>query len=90
MWKHDLFNRIGETEKRVIPAGKSDLVTFSFPIPDWVKGPLTVTATLNYRKLNDRYARWALGDAYAPLPVVDMARDTLVIPVYIRDPVAEL
>jgi hypothetical protein len=87
VWQHDLFNRIGEAEKRVIPAGKSDLLQYRFRIPDWVKSPLTVTATLNYRKLNDRYARWALGEAYQPVPVVDMARDTLVIPLFVRDPV---
>ncbi|MCZ6830501.1 MAG: multiheme c-type cytochrome [Gammaproteobacteria bacterium] len=90
VWKHDLFNRVGEAEKRVIPAGKSDLLQYRFVIPDWVKTPLVVTATLKYRKLNDRYARWALGEDYAPVPIVDMARDTLTIPVYIRDPVPAL
>jgi hypothetical protein len=90
VWKHDLFNRVGEAEKRFIPAGQSDLLRYRFTIPDWVKSPLLVTATLKYRKLNDRYARWALGKAYAPIPVVDMARNTLTIPVYMRDPVLPL
>ena len=85
VWRHDLFNRVGEAEKRVIPAGKSDLLHYRFKVPDWAKSPLTVTATLNYRKLNDRYARWALGNAYQPIPVVDMARDSLIIPLYTRD-----
>ena len=35
VWKHDLFNRVGEAEKRFIPAGKSDLLQFQFVIPDW-------------------------------------------------------
>jgi hypothetical protein len=88
VWQHDLFNRVGEAERRVIPAGKSDLVEYSFVIPDWAKSPLTVVATLNYRKLNDRYARWALGEDYQPVPVVDMARDSLVIPLIVRRPVS--
>jgi hypothetical protein len=39
--------------------------------------------------LNDRYARWALalGEDYAPVPIVDMARDTIQVPVYLRDDV---
>ena len=88
MWKHDLFNRVGEAEKRVIPAGKSDLLRYRFAIPDWVKSPLAVTATLKYRKLNDRYARWALGENYAPVAITNLARDTLMIPVYFRDTVS--
>jgi hypothetical protein len=90
VWQHDLFNRVGAAEKRFIPAGQSDSLQYRFTIPDWVKSPLLVTATLKYRKLNDRYARWALGEAYAPVPVVDMARNTLTLPVYIRDPVPSM
>jgi len=81
VWKHDLFNMVGRTYKNIIEAGDTDLVTYDFIIPSWAKGPLTVTATLRYRKLNTRYAKWALKDLYTPLPIVDMARDTLVIEV---------
>ncbi|KZX53506.1 hypothetical protein A3709_10295 [Halioglobus sp. HI00S01] len=83
VWKHDLFNRVGEAEKRFIPAGRSDILSYTFSIPDWVVPPLTMTATLKYRKLNDRYARWALGDLYEPLPIVDMARDSFTLPVIV-------
>lgn len=84
VWRHDLFNRVGEAYKRVVPAGKSDIVSFTFKIPAWAKGPLIIASTLKYRKLNDRYARWALKDKYEALPIIDMARDTLVIPIRIR------
>jgi len=84
VWRHDLFNRVGESEKNVIPAGKSDIVNYEFGIPDWTKGPLVATATLRYRKLNDRYARWALDKQYVSLPIIDMARDTLAIPLRIK------
>lgn len=84
VWKHDLFNRVGEAYKRVIPAGKSDIVKFTFRVPAWAKSPLVITTSLKYRKLNDRYARWALGDKYEPLPIIDMARDTLTVPLRIK------
>ncbi|MFT4927551.1 MAG: hypothetical protein ACI8WB_003662 [Phenylobacterium sp.] len=83
VWKHDLFNMTGESFRRVIEAGKSDIVHYTFNIPSWVKSPLTVSATLKYRKLNQDYAKWALKDQYIEIPVVDMARDSLNIPIKI-------
>ena len=84
VWRHDLFNMVGESFKRVIKSGESDIVDFQFSIPAWVKSPLTVTATLKYRKLNERYARWALKDKYIKIPIIDMAWDSLSIPVKVR------
>jgi len=84
VWQHDLFNMVGEAFKRVIKAGESDIVDYAFVVPSWVKSPLTVTATLKYRKLNERYARWALKDQYVEIPVVDLAWDSLSIPIKIR------
>ncbi|MBB3063168.1 multiheme c-type cytochrome [Microbulbifer rhizosphaerae] len=79
VWTHELFNMVGETYKNVIAPGGSDIAEYQFEVPSWVKGPLVVDATVKYRKLNQRYAKWALQDKYQELPVVDMARDTLVL-----------
>lgn len=84
VWKHDLFRMVGDAYKNVIPAGKTDIKTFTFTAPDWAKNPLTVTAILKYRKFNQRYARWALDHPNPVLPVVDMARDSLTIPIKIQ------
>jgi hypothetical protein len=89
VWKHDLFNRIGESFRRVIKAGESDLVSYEFILPSWVKSPITLTATLKYRKLNERYARWALKDKYIEIPIVNVAWDSLSIPVKIRQEVED-
>lgn len=84
VWKHDLFNRIGESFKKVIPSGDSDIVYYTFAVPSWAKSPLTINSTLKYRKFNARYAKWALQDLYRELPVTDVARSTLSIPVKIK------
>ena len=81
VWQHDLFNMIGETFRNVVKAGESDVVNYQFEIPYWAKGPLTINATLKYRKLNTRYAKWALKEKYRKLPIVDMARDSEIIEV---------
>lgn len=84
VWRHDLFNMVGESFRRTVSAGKADLAKYQFDIPGWVKSPLTVTATLRYRKLNERYARFALKDQYFPVPIVDIAWDSMQIPVRTR------
>ncbi len=84
VWRHDLFNRVGEASKNVIKAGGTDLVPYKFQVPAWAQTPLTISATLKYRKLNEQYARWALKDAYQLIPIVDMARDSLSVPLKLQ------
>ncbi len=84
VWRHDLFNMVGDSFKRIIPPGGSDVSTFSFKVPDDAKGPLTVTAALKYRKLNNRYAKWALKDDQVELPIVEMAATSLLLPIKIK------
>jgi hypothetical protein len=84
VWRHDLFNMVGESFRRVIKAGQTDVVAYAFEVPSWAKSPLSITAALFYRKLNERYARWALGDAYVPIPAVNMAWDSLQVPLEVR------
>ena len=89
VWRHDLFNMTGEAFRNVVKAGESDVVNYSFEIPYWAKGPLVIDATLKYRKLNTRYAKWALKDKYRPLPIVDMARDSEIIELRHEPPVSD-
>jgi putative effector of murein hydrolase LrgA (UPF0299 family) len=84
VWKHDLFNMVGDSFKRVIPAGKSDIVPYQAKIPGWAKSPLTISAVVRYRKLNPQYARWALDDRNVDLPIVDMAGESLTVPIHIK------
>lgn len=87
IWQHDLFNRVGETYKNVIAAGESDIVSYNFSVPAWAQSPITMTAVLKYRKFNQRYAKWALKEKYRELPIVDIARHSLLVPVREQAPV---
>ncbi len=84
VWRHDLFNMVGDSFKRIISPASSDITAFTFTIPDWAKSPVTVTADLNYRKLNNKYAKWALKDKNARLPITIMASDSLAMPLRIQ------
>ena len=88
VWRHDLFNMVGDSFKRVIAPGGTDVTSYSFNVPDDVKGPLIVSASLNYRKLNNRYAKWALKDNKVELPIVEMASGSLLLPIKIKPEVA--
>ncbi len=84
VWRHDLFRMTGDAYKNVIPSGKTDIKSYTFTVPAWAKNPLTVNAKVKYRKFNQRYARWALKHPKPVLPIVDMARDTLTIPLKVK------
>lgn len=84
VWRHDLFNMVGHSFKRVIKSGESDIVKYQFEIPSWAKSPLTVSSKLKYRKLNSRYAKWALKEKYFEIPAIDVAWDSLEIPIKVR------
>jgi len=81
VWKHNLFEMVGDTYKNIIPPNKSDIAKFNFTVPFWAQSPLTVTASLKYRKLNQRYAQWALDTAKPNIPIIEMSRDSLIIPI---------
>lgn len=79
--KHNLWDMIGHVYVKIIPPGETDIATYDIDVPYWVKGNLTVMARLRYRKFNQWYTNWALERTDVRLPIVDMARDSITIPV---------
>jgi tetratricopeptide (TPR) repeat protein len=56
-----------------IQSGRSALVRYEFRIPASARGPLTVTARLNYRHLRQSYLNNVLGQDHPLYPVVELA-----------------
>ncbi len=79
VWRHDLFNAVGESYGRLIAPGMAEVEAYAFEVPENIQGPLNVRAKLRYRKFNHDYSSWALNDEQLTLPVVDMAEGRLVI-----------
>lgn len=86
VWKHDLFNMVGEHYQNVVKAGETDSIPLSFEIPAWTTSPLTISAQLKYRKLNQRYTSWVMKDPDFRVPVVVMAKAARTIPIRERAP----
>jgi len=59
-----------------IQAGRSALVRYQFRIPAGAKGPLTVTARVNYRHLRQSYLNNIFGADHPAYPVVEIASRT--------------
>jgi len=64
-----------------IQSGRSALVRYEFQIPAGAKGPLKVTARVNYRHLRQSYLNNIFGNDHPAYPVVELASRsrTLVI-----------
>jgi tetratricopeptide (TPR) repeat protein len=59
-----------------IAAGRSVLVRYQFRIPPNVKGPITVTAKVNYRHFRQSYLNNVFGKEHPEYPVVEIASRT--------------
>lgn len=56
-----------------VQAGRSVLVRYEFRVPPDAKGPLTVTARVNYRHFRQSYLNNVLGTDHPAYPVVELA-----------------
>ena len=59
-----------------VQAGRSALIRYRFHIPEDVKGPLTMTARVNYRHLRQSYLNNVLGKDHPAYPVIELASRT--------------
>ncbi|HEX6885274.1 MAG TPA: tetratricopeptide repeat protein [Planctomycetota bacterium] len=66
-----------------IPPGAADVVHYAFELPEDVREPVTIEATLHYRKFDTEYVRIFQAEAFDgnDLPILRLAHDTLTLPV---------
>ena len=89
VWRHDLFNMVGNAYESYIPPGKSDIVSFQFTVPYWAQSPLIISAVVRYRKFNNRYAHWVFDSRTIKLPITDVASDVITVPLKYKSPVTK-
>src|SRR5580692_8224625 len=71
-----------------IQSGRSALVRYEFRIPPDAKGPLSITARVNYRHLRQSYLNNVFGTDHPLYPVVELASRTRVLNMGMNDPTA--
>ncbi|MGC2526660.1 MAG: tetratricopeptide repeat protein [Candidatus Acidiferrum sp.] len=69
-----------------IQAGRSALVRYEFQIPANAKGPLSITASVNYRHFRQSYLNNIFGTDHPLYPVVEIASRTRTLKVGMNEP----
>jgi tetratricopeptide (TPR) repeat protein len=62
-----------------VPSGRSVLVRYEFRIPSNAKGPISVTARVNYRHLRQSYLNNVFGKDHPAYPVVEITSRTRML-----------
>src|ERR1700677_1204258 len=70
-----------------VQAGRSALVRYQFRIPADIKGPIKITARVNYRHFRQSYLDNVFGPDHPAYPVVEIALRTRVLNIGSNDPV---
>jgi len=69
-----------------IQAGRSALVRYQFRIPAGIKGPIKVTARVNYRHFRESYLNNVFGPYHPAYPVVELASRTRILNIGSNEP----
>lgn len=73
---HEVWTIHSVAYDNTIQSGRSALVRYQFQVPSNAKGPLTVTARVNYRHLRQSYLNNVFGKDHPAYPVIEMASRT--------------
>lgn len=72
---HQVWDNRVVAYNNTIASGRSQLVRYQFKVPADAKGPITVTAKVNYRRFDQHFMDFGMGKHYE-MPVVAMAERT--------------
>jgi tetratricopeptide (TPR) repeat protein len=74
--KHQVWTIHSMAYDNTIPSGRSALVRYEFRIPPNTKGPVTITARVNYRHLRQGYLNYVFGKDHPAYPIVELSART--------------
>jgi Flp pilus assembly protein TadD len=76
---HRVFEIHSVAYDNTIQSGRSSMVRYEFKIPATAKGPLTITARVNYRHLRQSYLNNIFGADHPAYPVIEISRKTRTV-----------
>ncbi len=74
--RHQIWHNRVLAYNNTIQSGRSQLVRYRFRLPKDLTGSFSITATVKYRRFNQRFIDYAMNAQHYPEPVVDMAGQT--------------
>lgn len=88
---HEIWRNRVLAYNNTIQSGRSQLVRYRFRLPKGISGPVTITATVKYRRFNQRFIDYAMDQPagkHFPEPVLEVASETRTLKVGDNAPVA--
>ncbi len=85
---HQVWNNRVVAYNNTIQSGRSQMVRYSFKMPEEAVGPVTLTATVRYRRFNQHFIDFGMNQKHYVQPIVDMVSTSRVINVGENKPVA--
>lgn len=73
---HEVWARHSVGYDITVQSGRASVVRYQFHLPADVRGPLTITARVNYRHFRQGYLNFVLGKDHPAYPVVQMAESS--------------
>ena len=84
---HEIWHNRVLAYNNTIQSGRSQVVRYRFRLPKNMTGQFTLTATVKYRRFNQRFVDYAFAQKQYPQLVVDMATETRTIQIGDNSPV---
>ncbi len=69
---HEVWTNRVVAYNNTIQSGRSQLVRYSFLMPQDATGPVTITATVRYRRFDQHFVDFGMGKNHYDQPIVDM------------------
>jgi len=73
---HEIWHNRVMAYNNTIQSGRSQLVRYRFRLPKNISGQISLTATVKYRRFNQRFADFVMDQKHYPEPIVDIATET--------------
>jgi len=73
---HEIWHNRVLAYNNALQSGRSQLARYRFRLPKDLKGSFTLTATLRYRRFNQRFIDFAMSEKHYAEPIVDMVSQT--------------
>ncbi len=73
---HQIWHNRVLAYNNTIQSGRSQLVRYRFRLPKDIAGPVSITASIKYRRFDQHFIDYAMAEKHYPQPVIDMTSET--------------
>ena len=87
---HEVWNNRIVAYNNTVQSGRSQIVRYQFQVPQGSSGPLSISASVKYRRFNQHFIDFGMNKQHYEQPVVDMVTTTRTINIGDNAPAAPL